>query len=156
MKVAITCKICQLLETYLCAHWILMKAVWSWERWAVRPYSSYFLQGPPALAPPAQPTVHPNKKRKVSTCHTAKYQAYFNICAKKKKVFINTKTVSTSSNVSPEGLEIASLISWATSCCSVISAIRSSIFPKSLRMRVRVKEGERVFTHSKHRTCFLN
>lgn len=87
VKVAITCKICQLLETYLRAHWILMKAVWSWERWAVRPYSSYFLQGPPALAPPAQPTVHPNKKRKVSTCHTAKYQAYFNICAKKKSLY---------------------------------------------------------------------
>lgn len=47
----------------------------------------------------------------------------------------HSKIQLTSSNVSPKGLEIASLISWATSCCSVISCIRSSILSRSLRTR---------------------
>lgn len=46
-----------------------------------------------------------------------------------------SKNISTSSNASPKGPEIASLISRATSCCSVMSCIRSSILPMSLKIR---------------------
>lgn len=48
--------------TYL-HDWVVMRAVWSWERSAVLPYSSYFHPCPPAPAPPALQAAHPKKER---------------------------------------------------------------------------------------------
>lgn len=52
----------------------------------------------------------------------------------------------TSSYTSPKGLEIASLISWARSCCSVMSCIMSSI----LSMLLKKKKGVNTFKKQIH------
>lgn len=121
--------------TYMRADWGVLREAWSWAHWEVHPCSPYFPPYPALPAPAALPTVHPNRPQQIWGIPFLHNDQYL-FCTKNFKL----KTF-TSSYTSPKGLEIASLISWARSCCSVMSCIMSSILSMLL---IKKKRGEYV------------
>lgn len=140
--------------TYFHADWAV-RAVESSAHWGVDPCLPYFPQALPVPALPALPKAHPRKNKQCThlnsgTCvlagiilihdHSKKQNQFFCFRIFNGKGWNNKRT---SSNVSLAGLEMASLISWAKSCCSAISCIMSSILSMSLKEQ---KQTRRVKT----------